>query len=445
MEKKIDNLSKEELIQDLIQEKININSLNILKLTQREAFLEVLSVRPSLLSKVEGDKAGQMLNFAISQKPALFVHLKKEQYTDRLAQCFLYMRLVEREAQSNAKSSTENFFLVQKSLDSKIVFTYTHATQDGEELCYLDKDLQIPISIKSSIKITLKLVNSIALIEKLDTLITQLGEMKIKVTIADVVNRCFKAYLNEYIEKHGVGFYTLCASCREIERGFVESSREQLSAYGVEVSDFIVKQFAIPKDIQNKIENQSFEIRQRRADVKADAEFAKISLENYEAKLAIHAKYPDAETTLTEYEKDLALERYLKRVGREKQTVLDHTIAIQQKKTRADAEIVKQEDVVPEIDVPTNMFRLGYLLSAFAAAFVSLLALAINPAVGLVLLGLSVLVLGSVAAFFGEKLKTPTVEPNIYSKELEASATVQEASDEQSQGTASAGGEEGNG
>ncbi len=414
MEKSFEKMTAEELIEALIQERININRLNIARAKERTAFLGAIAKRPALLSKVTAENSDHLLKFAIEQNPALFVHLKREQYTDLLAQTFLYMRLKENTPQSKKNADLSPLFksiLVQKSFDDKIVFIYSHATQEGEELYYLDKELQVPVSIKSSFKATLKLTDAVSLIEKLDTHITQLGELKIKGVIADIINNQFKAYLNEYIEKNNAGYYTLCTSFAEIEEGFATVTKKTLASYGIAVTDFIIKQFAIPKDIQDKIENLSFEIRQRRADVQADAEFAKISLENYEAKLAVNAKYPDVEPTLTEYEKDLALKRYLTKIGRNETQQVDHSINLQHKLAHADSTIVKPEDIIPDIAPKTNKFKKAFITLAIIAGVASTIALIAKLPVGMIMHGCFCLIFGLIGSLNPEKFQDEQVEP----------------------------------
>jgi hypothetical protein len=202
----------------------------------------------------------------------------------------------------------------------------------------------------------MKLVDAIKLIDKLDTHITILGENKIDAVINDIISNQYKAFLYNYINQKKVGYYTLCTSLDEIQSGIIEKLNETFSAYGITVIDFIVKKIAIPKDIQNKVEDLSFEIRQRRADVEANAEFAKLSLENYETKLSIQNKFPNSEHSLTEYEKDLALKRYLIKTGKLEETEIDHSISLQQKLDKTDAKLKKVDDFEPEEQPePTKM------------------------------------------------------------------------------------------
>ena len=424
MAQKIDDKSVETLIVDLVQGVTDVNELNLAKANQRQAFLKALEERPALLTKVSKANEEHFFNIAINKNPSYFVQLTRKQYTNELAQVYLFSRFSEK-APTRQNNQIISDVLVRKSLDDKIVFTYSYLSAEGDELYYLDKELQVPVSLKSNIMITLKLEDAVEFINKLDTHVTQLGEEKIKSVILDIIAIQYKSYLNSYISKNQIGYYTLCTSLNDVEKGFAKAIGETFVPYGISVSDFVIKSIAIPRDIQYKLEDQAFKIRQRRADVEADAEFAKISLESYEAKLAIHNKYPEAELTLTEYEKDLALKRYLTKVGKGKEDSVDRTIKLQHKALKADTTIAKPDDIIPDVPIKPNIFRRNFCILGMLAAFISiilLVALGDNVGGALIAIGAFILIFGLVAAFNTEKFKTITVEPFIIESTEEPSA-----------------------
>ena len=408
MAKKLDDKTTESIVVDLVQGVLDVNLLNLAKANQRTAFLQAVEERPALLAQVSKENEEQFFALSIGKNPELFVHLKRKQYTNTLAQIYLFDRL-----STIAEKKSSQSILIGKSMDDKIVFTMSYLSSEADQLYYLDRELQVPVSLKSSLLLTLKLENAIALIDKLDTHITQLGEEKIKNVIADLVANQYKSYLNSYINDNKLGYYSLCTSLTSVEKGFVKHMSQVFEPYGIAVSDFVIKSIAIPKDIQNKIEDQAFQIRQRRADVEADSEFAKLSLESYEAKLAIHGKYPDAEVTLTEYEKDLALKRYLTKVGRHTESTVDHTIAIDRKVLRADSTVNKAEDIIPDIPTRPNVFRRRFIVFAILAAILSFCIMGANVGGGKIVFGLFIFVFGLVAAFNVEKFATIKMEPSL--------------------------------
>ena len=409
----IDNKPVEALVTDLVQGVLDVNVLNLAKANQRQAFLDALDGRPAILTKVSRANEESFFALAIDKNPALFVHLKREQYTNELAQRYIYNRLDEKPNKKQKQEVQESpNVVVRKSLDDKVVFNYSYVTADGDELYYLDKELQVPVSLKSNIALTLKLEDAVMLIDKLDTHITQLGEEKIKGVILDIISNQYKSYLNSYIIEKQIGYYTLCTSFTEIEKGFSEIIEKVFAEYGISVSGFVIKSIAIPRDIQFKIEDQAFKIRQKRADVMADAEFSRVSLESYEAKLAVHSKYPEQEITLTEYEKDLALKRYLTKIGRDRKDKVDHTIDINHDMEKLDDTLEKPDDIIPSIPLKVNLFRKCFAIGACIAALISFITLLIDVGAGFIVLGAFTFIFGTTAAFTHKKLRNSVVEPD---------------------------------
>lgn len=399
MRTNLDNVSAEVLAQELISEKEDLNRLNLSKQNHKTAFLQAITKRPKLLQNVSEENAGRFLAVAVNADYKNFTYLKREQYTNELAQTFLTKRLEKRDTTEKSERLT-----IQKSMDEKILFNYSYLTQEGDELLYLDNELQVPVSLKSSLKISFKLVDAIALIDKIDIHITQLGEQKICSTLTDLISSNYRTYLNAYIQENNAGYYSLCSSLAEVEEYLKNKINAKFQEYGIVIGEFIIKKLAIPSDIQYKLEDQAFQIRKRRAEVEANNEFAIKSLGFYEKKLEIQEKYPNAEHSLTEFEKDLALQRYLIKTGQEAEEEVDHSIQIKQKLDKKDTIIAQAEDVVPESPVK-DKFKIAYYTSLAVFVLVSLICFAAGPGVAFIMLGVTAVIFGGIGAFFHKKLK----------------------------------------
>ena len=316
MARNLNKISVEELKQELVYERVNVNDLSLIYANQREAFFLAIKERPNLLTKVKADNAIHYLKPALKENPVNFIYLTKEQYNDELASIYLSFRLnTKKDGRDTNATETSKWFTTHNSVDGKIIINYNYVTPNGEELFYFDNELQVPASLKSNFKISLKVKHALTFIEKIDMDVAQLGRSKIEDIIADTLDNQYRTVLSNYIAKKKIGYYTLCSSISDFENELQNKLDGLYKAYGIEVADVIIRRFAIPKAIQNQIEDQAFELRQRKAEMDANHELAKKSLENYAAKLAIEQKYPDTEHTLTEYEKDLAVNRYLLKTG----------------------------------------------------------------------------------------------------------------------------------
>lgn len=415
----------------LITGEIGIDSLNPAKQSDQKAFLSAVEQRPNLLSKLKGNNAQKFIKIAITEKPEYFVYLSLDQYTEELAQLFLFTRLktdrINRQKKGEKQNQKCDEIAVQRSADNKIVFCFSHATTDDEEIYYFDPDLQIPTSLKSKFKVSLKLDNAIAFIDKADSLITQLGENKIKSIVSDIIVSEYRSYLNGFLSRENIGFYKLCAAISDLETGFADRLTKRFADYGISVRQVSIEKISIPDDIRHKIEDQAILIRQQRVVSDAENEIAKKSLENYEAKLAIEQKYPDSEHSLTEYEKDLALKRYLSKIGQIESETVDHSIKIASDAIPNDGEIQKKKDVVPEVPRKKNTFLTAFVgLAIFFFVCSAIIFFAANKGAGLIVLGVITFIFGFVAAFNYKKFKTeaPKQPDNNQTDSAERSAAV---------------------
>lgn len=399
----IEKYSVETLVSMLIEGKIDVNELNIAIANHRNAFVTALKTRPHLLRKVAKVNARHFIPHALKENPEYFLYLDKEQYEEDFMQQYLIWRL---EKDSIHDENQRKSFFFSKSYDEKLIFQYNYVTPEFDELYYMDKDLNVPLSIRSAFKITLKLVKTLDFIEQVDVDVASLGENKIKSTIVDLVCSKYKAFLHEYIKKNDVGFYSICVSHEEIEDGFKDRIEKELRRYGLQVSSFVIKSMAIPKEIQNKVEDLAFQIRQQKAEADANSRLAQVALENYKAKMEYEEQNPNATHSLTEYEKDQALKRYLIKVGRDSEEEIDRSIKVATTIEQKDAQINKGDDVVPEIEPKKNRFKGAYITWLIISIAISLIVMvAGNARAGLIMLAFESMIFGSIAAFNRDKFK----------------------------------------
>lgn len=410
----IEKLSVETITTSLIQGKIDVNELNLAFANQRTAFLNALLKRPHILNKVSKTNLAHFIPVALKENPEYFLYLNKDQYESSFVQTYLVWRLEkdknERKPNKFVDQQKKNF-LIHKSYDDKIVFQYNYSTSENDELYYDDQELNIPLSLKSSFKISLKLTDPLDFIEHLDIDIATLGENKIMTTLTDTLSAKYKAFLHEYIRKNKLGYYSLCVSVNEIEESFKDKVEKDFKKYGLEVVDFIIKALAIPKEIQKRVEDLAFQIRQQRAEAEANSNLAQIALDNYKAKLELEEQHPSSTHTLTEYEKDQALRRYLIKNGRSAQEEIDRSIKISANHEEEDKSINKGEDIVPDIEPKPNTFKTTFIALLAISLFLSLFVLLMGEiGVGCILLGATCLIFGLVAAFNVQKFKDSPVE-----------------------------------
>ena len=431
MKDNLANVSVENLTEKLVKETVDVNVLNIVYENHRKAFSSALKLRPNLLQKVNGANEKDLFELALAENYKYFIYLPREKYTDSLVQTYL-------DARFNIEQKSEDYsepFVVgkQKSLDDKLLFSYNYTTPTDAELYYFDQELQIPTSLKSSISLIVKMVQPLALVDSLDLNVSQLGLNSFKQLLSNLINPIYKAELYRYIKDNNVGFYSLNASTEAFEVEFKNKLNARLNRFGLEVKDFAINKISIPQDSRFAIEDQAIRIRKQKAEFEVETQFAKKALENYETKLSIQQKYPDVEHPLTEYEKDLALKRYLLKVGRWDEDVFNHTNSITQVLNKKDKELQKKTDVIPA-EEKTASFMSKFIGYAVFFALLSFFIMLFSVSAGLTCLGIFVAIFGAVAAFNYPKFKEDNSVPQntvVTPEENSITKTVGEKTDEQ--------------
>lgn len=427
----MEKISFEDGVKGLVNERIDVNSLNLSLDEDKKVFAEAIKRRPQLLTKISSENQETFLRFIIDKDPTYFVYLDHAQYTDELAQRYLFKRLEN----VDNNSDIANKVTLQKSMDSKMLLTYTYKTSEKDKLNYMDPELNVPTAIWTTLKIVCKMIDAVAFIDKIDLSVGQLGENKICGTFAEIINNSYRTYLYDYIRENNVGYYTLCATLGKVEEEFKVKLGEKFAEYGIKINELIIKELAIPQEIQYKLEDQSFEIRKRRAEVESDTEFAMTSLKVYEEKLRIEEKYPNANHTLSEYEKDMALRRYLVKEGKnttQPSTEETHAIKVDVQKEKKDVEIVRKKEIeipkeviITQEKVPNKVKKIFFIALAVAIV-VSAVCFAAGPAVGGILLAVTVVGFGVAGYLLREKLKDQYIEHKEYKEVSIYNATPSE-------------------
>jgi hypothetical protein len=154
-------------------------------------------------------------------------------------------------------------------------------------------------------------------------------------------------------------------------------------------------------------------LRKRKIEFESDDELAARSLKNYAAKLEIQNKYPEADETLTEYEKDLALRRYLIKNERYYDNYVNHEIKTHIRADVIDNPVDKKKDIIPYIEPKKSHFVSNYLILLVFSILASILTLAYGSAsLGMILLAFTVAIFGCVLAFNYEKFLPKKTEVN---------------------------------
>ncbi len=323
--------------------------------------------------------------------------------------------------------------VLTESYDDKLVFNYQYETKRGETVAYFDQALGVPTSLVVKANIKLKLIDPQALVEKIDMSLKQIDLAIVTGFITNKLNQVVRDTLLSFITYKKLSFYDLPQHYTVINKGVMEKITDSFNDCGLSTIDFSVSDIAVTDNTDVLLRNQFFAIAEAERVKAHEQKLESAALDLYERKAAIHAKYPNFPLTLTEAEKDLALNRYLTRKG--KDTALKADIKATKLATREINRLGTRTET-PEV-VSTkyvNNYRYGFRIF-YAVLVVVLFALTLNCfinvsyQVGLQFLGCAILIAGFTAFFGYDRLRycvrrqlVPAGEDALYEDDEEENA-----------------------
>lgn len=293
------------------------------------------------------------------------------------------------------------------SFDSKMVIQYHYETKQGETISYFDKALGVPTSLVAVADLKLKLIDAQKLVEKIDVEIKYLDAVIISNFITATLCRIVRDEILSFISEHDATFYDLPHYYTAINQKILESLQATFESCGLEATDFALTDISVPNNTDKLLQNQFFAIAEAERIKAYEQRMEKASLDLYERKAEIHNKYPDFPLTLTETEKDLALNRYLKRMGQdtELRAEIQEKRIPQRVKEKGGTVTVAHTSSAPTFVETDKKFRLIFFIITAVLLIFSFSMFALSSVAGLATLGSSVLVCGLIAFFGYKKLK----------------------------------------
>ena len=415
---------------------MNANKFNLGNAKQRRAFLDAVELRPRLLNSIDEENREEFLTLAIKENYRYFTYLDKKFYTEELASEYLYARLFDgsQDMFKDKKKSNyikgfaniidgngdgfydsfvgqegKNFrYVIQKSYANKVLLTFNYETVDGDEVFYVDRELEVPTSLRSQFKVVFQVVDTIKFLEKMNVNVAQLGVEKIYNTFTDLICGSYKTYLHQYIDETNAGFYTLTSTTPQVQEYVKARFISIFEEYGVELTDFVIKSINVPREVVYKIEDQALETLLQRHKMETDSVLLKKSLDNYLEKLQALKEFPDAYPEATEYEKDLELQRELKRTGKYVDKLVDRNIGLAQKDEKVDKDVSQVKDVLPKRRWLT-LAKVAFHVAFWLCVTVALAMLAVDPTGGITMVALGgiILVFGLSAFIAYDRFKAP--------------------------------------
>ncbi len=198
-----------------------------------------------------------------------------------------------------------------QSFHKENVLKLDFETQKGEEIVYIDKELELPIHILAKLELQLKIVDPFAFVKFIDVNVEQITVGIFLSKLNPIISLNLRAAVSEIIGETGIHYYEISKYYAAIATKLKEKLQKLFVDNGIELGDLYVKSTEYTNNVNEIFEERKITFLQKEQEILLRHKTEVMSLENYEKKAAIHEKYPSFEIGLTEKEKDNAIDRYL--------------------------------------------------------------------------------------------------------------------------------------
>ena len=335
-----------------------IEKLEYQKASHRMGFYKYVQERnPNLLGKLQGEEQELFLDYALKMDPLLFIYLNVSQYTPTRTERYLKKKI------KDSKEYQEGF--LREGFDQKLVMEVGYETCEGEQLFYFDNSLKTQLFLVADVRVCFKFDDALKLMKKLDVDVKSIGYNIVHKNAIEWINTALREEIYAVVGKGQSSIYELNAKRAELEEKILKTLAKNVSSAGLTVEKVLLQKLTLSPSTARLLEEKSLETLVEHQRQALELEYEKAALENYEKKVSIHNNNPGYPVTLTEAEKDFALNRYIRKheyeCGAEKQVKVDR---FGERKSGVDKELFKRP-TIPTLNkkkIPVLPFILAAIL-----------------------------------------------------------------------------------
>ncbi len=301
-------------VQQIIDGTLPLSSLNLSVASDLTDFEAAVSAsHDQVIGRLTpGDPDAMEFIYAwVQQDPTNVLKLFPEQYFPEILEPYFLQQMKATQPQNESVRS----FSIQKTMDGYYSIVMDYRTHDNEEIRYIDAQLRVPTTMTVRLEAHFKLVDILTFLTSLDIDLAALTYQKVELYLNALILDAFRPVMMVVLDKRQIGYYSLTRYYRAITDTVLDRFDANTEVTGLYMSQFKIREVNVPENVVQSMEDNYYAYRQYEQRLEADLRYADLALENYERKAAIHAKYPNFPVAATEAEKDLALNRMLKKMG----------------------------------------------------------------------------------------------------------------------------------
>ncbi len=340
---------------------------------------EVLKIRNGeiKISDILADapNAQEIVDKAIEAKPLFFRDTREDQRTD--ANAFVFVKHIL----TTTKVQNEKEVAYFETLNSSPALSIHYESVADESVEYFDKDLELPTQLKSKLSLSLVIADALRLLNALNFKLNDFSLARLYNVIRAEITRSVKAKILEYIQRERLGYFGFEFACATLSESVQAELALAFEKYGLQVIKFHFDKLSIPDQIIKIVQDEYMNARALSIRSKAELQWATSSLEILKLKSEIIDKHHLPADTLSEMEKDKALDRYLKKMEGKVETKIEFK---KEKATNANSEdiLVATLPVEPkkpdEIGKNSNAKLIGFSLGAVVGLILGIVGLTIQ-------------------------------------------------------------------
>ena len=293
----------------LIKDKITVDDLEPKNNNHLQAVIDYYKTNHSKLKDISSETEYRFLLNILRKDYTYFAYLDRKQYRNDIAQQFLIGLFQDPKYIKKDDNRLSSYL----SFDEKIVFLYDYETRKGDEIYYFDSELQVPASLISKFKTTIKVEEPVEFVKMLDVSVRFLEPTHVINKLYYICNTSFRKVMYDMVGKDGVGYYKATNSMVEIEKATTQEINTKFPQKCAAVTSLAIKSIDVDREVRDKIEDEFFELRRKRINIDEELKYQKDSMELFAKKLELLHKYSASPELLTEAEKDKAFDRYARK------------------------------------------------------------------------------------------------------------------------------------
>ncbi len=269
--------------------------------------------REAKVSDVPSDEpwAEALISKLVQDNPAIFAELTPDQRREEDAVVFLKERLKQTDSQQSSEK------LYYETMDDEPALRLNYTCNADEVIEYFDPDLKLPTWLKVKASGSLVIFDTLQLLKKINVQLSKFNMKELYEGLRGDLTDIFRRVIRGYIEEKQTGYYHFDLVYGELSELVRGEMVPLMDTYGLKISSFRIEKLIISETIVDMISNEYLNTRCLSTRADAEIQWANSSLEILKRKSEIIEQYHLPQDTLSEMEKDKALERHLKKINNE--------------------------------------------------------------------------------------------------------------------------------